>query len=104
MNAIKTTGKFKLMSIGRVQGPTLNLIVQKEKEISKFKPEPYWQVFIKIKEGPFELWLKHNKDIFKKSDLKKFDKLVGKTCQAKTKKREEVVSPPEPFNLTTLQT
>ena len=34
MDAIKTTGKFRLMSIGRVQGPTLNLIVQKEKLIN----------------------------------------------------------------------
>ena len=33
MNAIKTTGSFKIMSIGRVQGPALNLIVQTEKEI-----------------------------------------------------------------------
>jgi DNA topoisomerase-1 len=104
MNAIKTTGKFKLMSMGRVQGPALNLIVQKEREIMKFKPEPYWQVFIKIKEGPFELWLKHNKDIFDKKDLKKFENLIGKEAKCSTKKREEILSPPEPFNLTTLQT
>ena len=96
MNAIKTTGKFKLMSIGRVQGPALNLIVKKEKEIMKFKPEPYWQIFIKIKEDPFELWLKHNKDIFDKKDLKKFEKLKGKTCQVSTKKREEIVPPNPP--------
>ena len=49
MNAIKSTGKFKIMSIGRVQGPTLNLIVQKEKQIQAFKSEPYWQVFATIK-------------------------------------------------------
>src|SRR3989344_3466793 len=36
MEAIKTTGKFRLMSIGRVQGPTLNIIVKKEREIEKF--------------------------------------------------------------------
>ena len=41
MNAIKTTGKFKIKSIGRVQGPALNLIVQREKEIQNFKPEPF---------------------------------------------------------------
>ncbi|MEK6840967.1 MAG: DNA topoisomerase, partial [Nanoarchaeota archaeon] len=29
----KTKGGFKILSIGRVQGPTLNLIVKKEKEI-----------------------------------------------------------------------
>src|SRR3989344_2043804 len=39
MEAIKTTGKFRIMSIGRVQGPALNMIVQKEKEIQGFKSE-----------------------------------------------------------------
>ena len=31
MHSIRSIGKFKIMSIGRVQGPALNLIVQKEK-------------------------------------------------------------------------
>lgn len=35
--------KFGLdTSIGRVQTPTLALIVQRQKEIGHFKPEPYW--------------------------------------------------------------
>src|SRR3989338_7048234 len=64
MEAIKTTGKFRIMSIGRVQGPALNMIVQKEKEIQGFKSEIYWQVFITIDDGIKGLELKHNKDIF----------------------------------------
>jgi DNA topoisomerase-1 len=72
MNAIKTTGKFKIMSIGRVQGPTLKLIVDKEKEISKFVSEPYWQVFITIKDKKHKLELKYVKDIFDKNELKEF--------------------------------
>ena len=36
MDAIKTTGKFRLMSIGRVQGPSLHIVVNKEKEIGRF--------------------------------------------------------------------
>ena len=103
MNAIKTTGKFRIMSIGRVQGPTLNLIVQKERQIQKFKPIPYWQVFIKIK-NKHEIELKHNKDLLKKSDLKKFDKLKGKKAQAETKKTEQILPPNPPFDLTSLQT
>ena len=103
MNAIKTTGKFRIMSIGRVQGPAINLIVQKEKKIQSFKPEPYWQVFIKIKNSHI-LELKHNKDIFNKNDLSKFEGLIGKTVEAKTKKTEQIIPPNPPFNLTTLQT
>ena len=110
MNAIKTTGKFKIMSIGRVQGPTLKLIVDKEREIQKFKPEPYWQVFITVKEPEVEL--KYIKDIFGpkgvpdggKKELEKFKDLVGKKAQAKTKKTQQILPPNPPFNLTTLQT
>ncbi len=103
MNAIKTTGKFKIMSIGRVQGPTLNLIVQREKKIQAFKSKPYWQVFITIKNS-HTLDLKLNKDIFDKTQLKKFEKLKGQSVQAETKKREQIVPPNPPFNLTNLQT
>lgn len=103
MNAIKSTGKFRIMSIGRVQGPALNLIVQKEKEIMDFKSEPYWQVFIIIDDGIKGLELKYNQDIFDKKELKKFDGLKGKKAEAKTIKKEQKIPPQPPFNLTTLQ-
>jgi len=102
MNAIKTTGKFMIMSIGRVQGPTLNLIVKREKKIQAFKSKPYWQIFITIENPKLELI--HNKDIFDKSGLKIFENLVGKKAQAETKKTEQHLPPNPPFNLTTLQT
>ncbi|MBU4308787.1 MAG: DNA topoisomerase I [Nanoarchaeota archaeon] len=104
MNSIRTTGKFRIMSIGRVQGPALNLIVKKEKEILAFKPEPYFQVFISIEDGENKLELKHTKDIFDKSDLKKFENLKGKNAQVETKKVSQSLPPQPPFDLTTLQT
>lgn len=102
MNAIKKTGKFKIMSIGRVQGPTLSLIVKKEKEIASFISEPYWEVFVTIDKPKIEL--KFTKEIFDKNELKKFENLVGKKGIAETKKAEQFVSPNPPFNLTDLQT
>jgi len=33
-----------LLSVGRVQTPTLALLVRREREIEVFKPEPYWEV------------------------------------------------------------
>jgi DNA topoisomerase-1 len=92
------------MSIGRVQGPALHLIVDKEKEIQKFKPAPYWQVFITINDGEKTLELKHNKDITKKQELEKFNKLKNKEVEASTKKTKQTITPPAPFDLTTLQT
>jgi len=104
MNSIKTTGKFRIMSIGRVQGPALNLIVKKEKEILAFKPKPYFQVFISIEDGKSKLELKHTKDIFDKKELVSFENLKGKNAQVETKKSSQSLPPQPPFNLTTLQT
>ncbi len=104
MNAIKTTGRFKIMSIGRVQGPTLNLIVDKEKEIQNFVSQKYWQVLITISDGKNKIELKYKEDIFKEEELEKFQNLKGKEVEVKTEKKEEQVPPNPPFNLTTLQT
>ena len=125
MNAIKSTGAFRIMSIGRVQGPALNLIVKKEKEIKDFKSVPYWQVFIMVDDERLrgrnknekseitragsraeknKLELKYIKDIFDEKELEKFDNLVGKTAEAKTKKSSTSLPPNPPFNLTSLQT
>ena len=104
MNSIKAAGSFKIMSIGRVQGPALNLIAKKEKQIQAFKSQPYWQVFITIQNKENKLELKYIRDIFKKEELKKFKNLIGKTAIAETKKTQQKLPPNPPFNLTTLQT
>ncbi|HIH52307.1 DNA topoisomerase I [Candidatus Pacearchaeota archaeon CG09_land_8_20_14_0_10_30_9] len=102
MNAIKTTGKFKIMSIGRVQGPALKLIVDKEKEIKLFKKEPFWQILIVLDNPKIEL--KCTKDFFDKKEIDTLDELVGKKVNVETKKASQNVSPNPPFDLTSLQT
>ncbi len=97
MSAIKTTGSFKILSIGRVQGPALKIIVDREKEISSFKPEPYWQVMALVDNFEF----KHPKDIFDQKELEKFKNI--KEGVAQTKEEKESIEPPHPFDLTTLQ-
>jgi len=99
MAAIKTTGGFRIMSIGRVQGPALHFIVDREKEIQKFKPTPYWQVFINIE----NILLKYVKDITKEKELDKFNGLKGREAECKTEKKEQKITPPAPFDLTSLQ-
>ncbi len=97
MSAIKMAGSFKILSIGRVQGPALKIIVDREHEIANFKSVPYWQVLAIIDNFEF----KHPKDIFDKKDLEKFKDI--KEGIAETKETEESILPPPPFDLTTLQ-
>ncbi|MFA5019573.1 MAG: DNA topoisomerase I [Candidatus Pacearchaeota archaeon] len=104
MDAIKSAGNFRLMSIGRVQGPALNLIVKKEHEIGKFKPEKYWQVLLDITNKKEKAEVKYVKDIKKEKELEKFKELNGKTGIAKTTTSERKIQPQPPFDLTALQT
>jgi DNA topoisomerase-1 len=103
MESIKQTGRFKIMSVGRVQGPALNLIVNRERKIQEFVSQQYFQIFIKINDEKNEVELKYSKDIFDKKELDKFKNLIGKTAIAKTEKKEEFLPPNVPFNLTGLQ-
>lgn len=41
---LKYSQNRNVLSIGRVQTPTLALIVQRQKEIDNFKPEDYWEL------------------------------------------------------------
>lgn len=97
MSAIKKANAFRILSIGRVQGPALKIIVDREKEIEAFKSQPYWQIFANAKGIDFQ----HPEDIFDKKLVEKFKKI--KEAVAETKKTEENVQPPTPFDLTTLQ-
>ncbi|MAE49649.1 hypothetical protein CMI48_02360, partial [Candidatus Pacearchaeota archaeon] len=99
MAAIKTAGAFKILSIGRVQGPALKLIVDREREISSFKSEPYWNIYATTPSNKTKY--KHPKDIFKKEELEQFKDI--KEASSVTKNTEESIQPPTPFDLTTLQ-
>ncbi|OYT32197.1 DNA topoisomerase I [Candidatus Woesearchaeota archaeon ex4484_78] len=107
-SAIKTAGMFKILSTGRVQGPTLKLVVDKEREIANFKPKKYWQIELKgqTKEGKIEAW--HEKDKFweKKEAQKIYDKIKKEKKAAITKieRKKFEQKPPTPFDLTSLQT
>ncbi|MEK6919375.1 MAG: DNA topoisomerase I [Nanoarchaeota archaeon] len=104
MEAIKKAGNFRVMSIGRVQGPALNLVVKKELEISSFKPEPFWQVFLLIDWQGEKIELKYVKDITNESELKKFSEIAHKHVHASTFDSQQSIPPLPLFDLTTLQT
>ncbi|MBC8495210.1 DNA topoisomerase I [archaeon] len=105
MKALSKTGQFRILSIGRVQGPALKIVVDKEKIIEAFKSEPYWQIFLNVKDKKGKkIEVKHPQNISKKSDLLKFKHLQGQKGNAVTEIKEENVAAPIPFDLTTLQT
>lgn len=105
--AMKNAGMFKILSSGRVQGPTLKLVVDKEKEIAAFISEPYWQLSAKGKLNDAEIEIWHEKEKFTSEDevkniVKKIKDKNGKVT--KIQASEFIQKAPVPFDLTTLQT
>jgi DNA topoisomerase I len=105
--AVKNAGSFKILSSGRVQGPALKIIVDKEKEIRAFKPEPYWQINLHTSKDKKNIDALHTTDKFwKKDEAEKIYKKIGKekTCKvSKVEKRRFPQMPPFPFDLGSLQ-
>ncbi|MFH1592272.1 MAG: DNA topoisomerase I [Candidatus Woesearchaeota archaeon] len=100
--SIKAAGSFKIMSTGRVQGPSLNLLAEREKEIRKFISEPFWQIELQTD----KLNAQHKKDKF--WDKKQAKEIVKKTTGKKAfvkdlRSSTKSHSPPTPFDLTSLQ-
>ena len=50
---VKHGGYKQVLSIGRVQTPTLAMVVDRFKEIENFKPQPHWQLQILYRETLF---------------------------------------------------
>jgi len=91
------------LSIGRVQSPTLALLVSREKEIINFKPKPYWKIIAKCKKDkPFDAV--HGEGQF--WDEKKVNAIFEKVKSAKealvknVEKQTNKEYPPPPFNTT----
>ncbi|MBI4147441.1 DNA topoisomerase I [Candidatus Woesearchaeota archaeon] len=107
-SSVKAAGSFKVMSIGRVQGPALHMLVEKEKEIQAFKAEPFWRLSFqgKHKASPLEAWHKEDR-IFDQEKVKKIFSKIKNEKEAVIQEVNKSVrnqSPPTPFNLTDLQT
>ncbi len=91
----------KFLSVGRVQSPTLAIIVNREKERDVFVPVPYWELFATLVNGG-EFEAQHKKGRFlNKAEAEQIKAKLGKTGTVKNitlGKRSE--KPPIPFNTT----
>lgn len=92
----------KFLSVGRVQSPTLALIVAKEKERQAFVSTPYWQVSIELEAEKERFKAGHKADRF--LDKEKADSAMAKITDTATvvdvKKSSRQIAPPSPFNTT----
>lgn len=92
----------QVLSIGRVQTPTLAIIVNRQKEIDNFKPEPYWVLSTIYRDTLFTAT--SGKFLKKEDGEKAFKVIEGKpftiTSVEKKKGKEQ---PPQLFDLTSLQ-
>lgn len=95
-------GRGMVLSIGRVQTPTLGLIVQRYKEIANFKPEKYWDLKTKYRDVIFSATSGKFDKI--EDGQAALDKIKGAEFQiddVKSKQGKE--APPPLFDLTSLQ-
>ena len=99
--------RFLKLSAGRVQTPTLSILVERENEIKEFIPEPYWLIRALINGSEDDnIEINH-------VDGKIFDKARAEEIMSKCRGKDATVSkislfnsttkPPVPFNLGGLQ-
>lgn len=94
------------LSAGRVQTPTLAMIVQREEEIKRFVPKTYYQIFANVQ--GFQLQWRNDKGQSQLWDLAEAEKIVravqGKAVEIKEIKTELKKEPaPLLYDLTELQ-
>lgn len=107
-------GKAHTLSVGRIQTPTLALVVRRDAAIDTFKPYPYYtlRAVFQVASGSFEaLWqipdaLKNQDGLC--TDRQAVDKLAavlpdssGRIAAAKTERKHS--PPPLPYSLSALQ-
>jgi DNA topoisomerase-1 len=91
------------LSVGRVQTPTLALVVDREKEIENFVPQDYWSLFAQLKKGE-EFRAAHEKNPFWRKDEAEAARaraclaVDGKVISYEEQEKEE--RPPVPFSTT----
>ncbi|MDE6006863.1 MAG: DNA topoisomerase 3 [Muribaculaceae bacterium] len=100
--SLKYGGEGQILSVGRVQTPTLALVVSRQKEIEEFVPKDSWEIRTKYRDVVFTSGLKPFDD--EESAKKVLDAIKDVPFQItdiSVKKGKE--APPRLFDLTSLQ-
>lgn len=92
----------QVLSVGRVQTPTLALIVNRQKEIDNFKPEPYWVLSTIYRDTLFTAT--SGKYLSKEEGEKDFATIDGKPFMVTSvQKKQGKEMPKQLYDLTSLQ-
>lgn len=111
----RQAGYDGVLSVGRVQTPTLNLVVKRDREIKHFIPKPYWTINVSLKNGtqpfvaswcvPDNLSDEAGRCIHQQGAISALDQLktnpIAQVLDVQTERIKE--SPPLVFDLGTLQ-
>ena len=112
LTKVRFSGIGNPRSAGRVQTPTLKLIVDKEKEREAFVPEDYWVVSLEAVTNDGESFkARHETNHFKDeaSAQRAFERIEALKANntpatiASVESKKKVKNPPVPFNTTSLQ-
>jgi DNA topoisomerase-1 len=92
------------LSIGRVQSPTLALLVEREKDIKSFSSTPYWTIQAQMKKEKL-IDAAHEHGVFREEPQAQeiYEKIQNST-EALVKEVKQTINhetPPAPFNTTT---
>lgn len=87
------------LSVGRVQTPTLNLIAQRDREITNFKKQKYF--IVEINNGEYSLTTERIDNVEIAEQL--INTLPSKLEISDVEEKEKITKPDKPYDLTTLQ-
>jgi DNA topoisomerase-1 len=105
-SALRQGRGYVTLSTGRVQGPTLGFVVEREEEISCFVPVPFWTIGATITHNGKTYRLEYEKDkIASQAEAKGIcDECRDVLLEVKTVESREIQQqPPYPFDLSSLQ-
>jgi DNA topoisomerase-1 len=96
-------GGNNILSVGRVQSPTLSMIIDREKEIEKFVPETYWQLGLLTEKAGEQIEARHTNGRFKEQKSAELARDRTKEPLVVTEVREGTKQDrsPSPFDTTT---
>jgi DNA topoisomerase-1 len=105
-SALRASNRYSTLSTGRVQGPTLRFVVDREKEIESFVPVPFWDLTTTVDVNGEAVEAQYETE---RLEVKTDAEAVVADCTGrvgvieKLESRTFHLSPPTPFDISTLQ-